>query len=55
MESPINWRLVGHPLNWVTVFLMVFIAGLAIHFVCSYFKVIQSPATASGTSASVSV
>ena len=29
----INWRITKHPLNWVTVFLMTFIAGIAIHFV----------------------
>lgn len=29
----INWRIAGHPLNWVTLFLMVFISSLAIHFV----------------------
>lgn len=29
----INWRIVRHPLNWITVFLMIFIAGIAIHFV----------------------
>ena len=34
----INWRLVGHPLNWITLFLMVFIAGIAIHFVLTYFQ-----------------
>lgn len=34
----INWRIVGHPLNWFTVFLMVFIASLAVHFVLSYFS-----------------
>ena len=33
----INWRLVTHPLNWVTVFLMVFIAGIAAHFILTYF------------------
>lgn len=29
----INWRIVRHPLNWLTVFLMVFIAGIGIHFI----------------------
>lgn len=37
MDSPINWRIVTHPLNWVTVFLMVFIAGIAIHLLLSMF------------------
>lgn len=29
----INWRIAGHPLNWVTLFLMVFISGIALHFI----------------------
>ena len=29
----INTRLMAHPLNWITVFLMVFIAGIAVHFI----------------------
>lgn len=32
----INWKLVTHPLNWVILFFMVFIASLALHFVLSY-------------------
>ena len=31
----INWRIVGHPLNWLTLFLMVFIAGIAWHLVAT--------------------
>jgi hypothetical protein len=33
----INWRIVSHPLNWVTVFLMIFIAGIAAHLILSLF------------------
>lgn len=29
----INWKLISHPLNWVILFLMVFIAGIGIHFI----------------------
>ena len=29
----INLRLMSHPLNWITLFLMVFIAGIAFHFI----------------------
>ena len=29
----INTRIMSHPLNWLTVFLMVFLAGIAIHFI----------------------
>lgn len=39
----INWRIAGHPLNWVTVFLMVFIAGLAIHFVLAHLGASPAP------------
>ena len=47
MDSPINWRIAGHPLNWVTVFLMVFIAGLAVHFVLTHLGV--APASPSNS------
>jgi hypothetical protein len=26
---PINWRLIGNPLNWLIILLMVMIAGFA--------------------------
>lgn len=29
----INWRIVAHPMNWVVLFLMVFIAMIFLHFV----------------------
>lgn len=29
----INWKLIAHPMNWVVLFLMVFIAGIAIHLI----------------------
>ena len=32
MSSPINWELMKHPLNWLTVVLMLLIAGAAWHF-----------------------
>lgn len=32
----INWDLAGHPMNWVHIFLMVLIAGIAIHLILSY-------------------
>ena len=44
MESPINWRIACHPLNWVTLFLMVFVAGLAVHFVLGHLGVSPAPA-----------
>ena len=33
MESPINWRIAGHAMNWVTIFLMVFIPLIAVHLI----------------------
>ena len=33
----INWKLVGHPINWVNLFLMVLIASIALHLVLSKF------------------
>ena len=38
----INWRIVGHPLNWLTVVLMVFIGGLAVHFVLGHLGVVPA-------------
>jgi hypothetical protein len=32
MNYVINWNLLKHPLNWVTVVLMVLIAGIFFHF-----------------------
>lgn len=28
---PINWHLIGNPINWAIILLMVLIAGFAIH------------------------
>jgi hypothetical protein len=33
----VNWKLLGHPLNWFTVVLMVIIAGTFGHLVLTYF------------------
>jgi len=35
----INWGLVKHPLNWLTVILMVLIAGAAFHFAKEHVKI----------------
>jgi hypothetical protein len=35
MESPINWKLVSHPINWIVILLMLVIAGTAGHFLLS--------------------
>lgn len=28
----LNWGLISHPVNWLTVMLMVLIAGVFVHF-----------------------
>lgn len=35
----INFALAKQPLNWLTIFLMLFIAAMAGHLVLSYFGV----------------
>lgn len=37
MESPVNWKLVTHPINWLVVLLMLVIAGTAGHLLLSLF------------------
>lgn len=32
---PFNWPLLANPVNWVIVFLMIAIAGLALKFIMS--------------------
>jgi hypothetical protein len=36
MDSIINFQILKHPLNWLTVLLMVFIGGIAFHFFLVY-------------------
>lgn len=36
MIQPVNWKLASHPLNWLTIFLMVVIAGSIGHLLLSY-------------------
>lgn len=43
----INWNIVSHPVNWITVFLMLFIGLMFAHFILSYFAG-NSPAGSSG-------
>jgi hypothetical protein len=37
----INWDIVSHPLNWVTLFLMVFFFGVILHFVLGHYQMLQ--------------
>ena len=48
MNVPVNFKMVSHPINWVTFMLMVLIAGAFGHFVLSYFGI--EPATRHSTS-----
>jgi hypothetical protein len=36
MNSILNFQILRHPMNWIIVFLMVFIVSLAVHFVLQY-------------------
>lgn len=36
MVQIINFDILKHPLNWITVVLMVLIAGIAFHFFMQY-------------------
>ena len=45
--SPINWKLIGHPLNWIIVLLMLVIAGIFGHLLLTLLE--QEPATAANT------
>ena len=38
MDAVINWPLLKHPMNWITVLLMVLIAGAAMHFVLAHYN-----------------
>lgn len=38
----VNWKLVSHPMNWVILFLMVFIAGIALHFILGALPKVKS-------------
>jgi len=36
MDKIINFAILKHPMNWVTVILMVLIAGVALHLIMKY-------------------
>lgn len=36
MDKIINWSIFAHPINWLILFLMVFIFGIGLHFVLSH-------------------
>ena len=39
----VNWKMASHPINWITLLLMVIIAGAIGHLVMSYIGI--EPAT----------
>lgn len=36
MELPINWPLIRNPLNWLTILLMVSLAGFVVNAVVTW-------------------
>ena len=36
----LNWKILSHPMNWVTLFLMVFIGGIAAHLLLTHLPTI---------------
>lgn len=36
MDKVINFEIIKHPINWITVILMVLIAAIALHFVLKW-------------------
>jgi len=39
MFSPINWKMIAHPINWIEILLMLIIAAAIGHTLLSYFKI----------------
>jgi hypothetical protein len=39
MTSPINFKMIGHPINWAIILLMVIIAGAIGHYTLSLFGI----------------
>lgn len=48
MIEPLNWKIISHPMNWVTILLMLIIAGAFGHMVLTLFG--MNPATATSSS-----
>lgn len=48
MIEPLNWKIVGHPMNWITILLMLIIAGAFGHLVLTLFG--MNPATKDSSS-----
>ena len=44
MESPLNYRMIAHPINWVVIFLMLVLAGIAGHLVLQLLGMTPTPA-----------
>jgi hypothetical protein len=41
---PLNWDIMRHPVNWIIVFLMVVIAGIALDVLSQWAASVKSPA-----------
>jgi len=45
MPKILNWRIMAHPINWVTVFLMVVIGIIALNLVLTPWHIPQKNST----------
>lgn len=45
----INTGLIKAPINWITVFLMVLIAGIGIHFIARHYQTVSTQTGIAGT------
>ncbi|HYM36246.1 MAG TPA: hypothetical protein VET48_12660 [Steroidobacteraceae bacterium] len=48
MPQIVNFAILKHPINWITVVLMVLIAGIAFHFFMAY-QIGSNPASSIAT------
>jgi hypothetical protein len=46
--TPINFKMIGHPINWVVVMLMVIIAGSIGHLLLTYLGIEPNSKAKSG-------
>lgn len=38
----INWELASHPMNWIILFLFIFIAGFVLHLILANLPKVQT-------------
>lgn len=37
----VNWKIASHPMNWIVLFLMVFIAGILGHLLLTHLPTVM--------------